>query len=83
MRYCDNNCGLARQSRTAAGAAGKTHTGDVNTRHPAWPENGRVGFRERDVADLLARYGVTDAETRKGVLALVGPVGRNVTEGNQ
>ena len=33
-------------------------------------ENGRVGFKERDVADLLALYGITDEETRSRVLAL-------------
>jgi transcriptional regulator with XRE-family HTH domain len=33
-------------------------------------ENGRVGFKERDVADLLALYGVTDEETRARLLAL-------------
>jgi len=34
-------------------------------------ENGRVRFKERDVADLLTLYGVTDAQTRGGILALV------------
>ena len=34
-------------------------------------ENGRVGFKKRDVEDLLTLYGVTDAETRSGVLSLV------------
>src|SRR5690348_18084331 len=33
-------------------------------------ENGRVSFKERDVADLLTLYGVTDEETRAGVLSL-------------
>jgi transcriptional regulator with XRE-family HTH domain len=33
-------------------------------------ENGRVGFKERDVADLLALYGITDQEIRSRVLAL-------------
>jgi hypothetical protein len=33
-------------------------------------ENGRVGFKERDVADLLTLYGVTDEETRAEVLSL-------------
>ena len=33
-------------------------------------ENGRVGFKERDVADLLTLYGVTDAEKRAGLLSL-------------
>jgi transcriptional regulator with XRE-family HTH domain len=34
-------------------------------------ENGRVRFKERDVADLLTLYGVTDEKTRAGVIALV------------
>src|SRR5262249_60076170 len=33
-------------------------------------ENGRVGFKERDVADLLTMYGVTDAQERAGMLSL-------------
>jgi transcriptional regulator with XRE-family HTH domain len=33
-------------------------------------ENGRVGFKIRDVEDLLTLYGVTDAEQRSEVLAL-------------
>src|SRR5258707_14139981 len=32
-------------------------------------ENGRVGFKERDVADLLTPYGITDEQKRAGVLA--------------
>lgn len=35
-------------------------------------ETGRVSFKERDVGDLLTLYGVTDDETRSGVMALVG-----------
>lgn len=38
-------------------------------------EKGRVGFKERDVADLLTLYGVTDSETRSSVLSLVGLAG--------
>ncbi len=34
-------------------------------------ENGRVGFKERDVADLLTLYGVTDEQMRAGVVSLV------------
>ncbi|MBX6383205.1 MAG: helix-turn-helix domain-containing protein [Microbispora sp.] len=34
-------------------------------------ELGRVGFKERDVADLLALYGVEDEETRNVVMNLV------------
>ena len=33
-------------------------------------ENGRVGFKERDVADLLDLYGVTDEEIRAGLMTL-------------
>src|SRR6266480_7995905 len=33
-------------------------------------ENGRVGFKERDVADLLTLYGVTDDQKRVGLLSL-------------
>lgn len=33
-------------------------------------ENGRVSFKERDVADLLALYGITDEETCSRVLTL-------------
>jgi transcriptional regulator with XRE-family HTH domain len=33
-------------------------------------ELGRVGFKERDVADLLTLYGVTDARDRETLLAL-------------
>jgi transcriptional regulator with XRE-family HTH domain len=35
-------------------------------------ETGKVGFKERDVADLLALYGVTDQEVLAGMLALAG-----------
>jgi transcriptional regulator with XRE-family HTH domain len=38
-------------------------------------ENGRVGFKERDVADLLTLYGVTDAGTRSGALSLAALTG--------
>jgi hypothetical protein len=34
-------------------------------------ELGRVGFKERDVADLLTLYGVVDEAERAAVLALV------------
>jgi transcriptional regulator with XRE-family HTH domain len=33
-------------------------------------ENGRVGFKERDVADLLTLYGIVDERTRVGMLSL-------------
>ncbi|MFN2478189.1 MAG: Scr1 family TA system antitoxin-like transcriptional regulator, partial [Pseudonocardiaceae bacterium] len=34
-------------------------------------ELGRVGFRDRDVADLLSLYGVTDEQERRAFLTLV------------
>jgi len=33
-------------------------------------ENGRVGFKERDVADLLSLYGITDEHVRAAMLSL-------------
>jgi transcriptional regulator with XRE-family HTH domain len=33
-------------------------------------EHGRVGFKQRDVADLLTLYGVTDDLSRSGILSL-------------
>jgi hypothetical protein len=33
-------------------------------------ENGRVGFKERDVTDLLTLYGITDEQVRAGMLSL-------------
>ena len=33
-------------------------------------ENGRVGFKDRDVTDLLALYGVTDEQVRTRMLSL-------------
>src|SRR4029077_9514952 len=35
-------------------------------------EHGRVGFKERDIEDLLTLYGVTDEQMRAGMLA-AGP----------
>jgi transcriptional regulator with XRE-family HTH domain len=34
-------------------------------------ENGRVGFKERDVADLLSLYGVDSEKTRVGMITMV------------
>src|SRR4029434_7238053 len=39
-------------------------------------ELGRVGFKERDVADLLTLYGVTDEAARALLLALVREANR-------
>jgi transcriptional regulator with XRE-family HTH domain len=38
-------------------------------------EHGRVGFKDRDVADLLTLYGVTDPEVRDSLLALAREAG--------
>ncbi|WP_101787331.1 helix-turn-helix domain-containing protein [Nonomuraea indica] len=35
-------------------------------------ELGRVGFKERDVSDLLALYGVVDEQARDAIITLVG-----------
>jgi transcriptional regulator with XRE-family HTH domain len=38
-------------------------------------EHGRVGFKDRDVADLLTLYGVTDPEQRESLLSLARAAG--------
>ena len=35
-------------------------------------ENGRVGFKDRDVRDLLSLYGVTDPQVTSAMIALAG-----------
>jgi hypothetical protein len=35
-------------------------------------ENGRVGFKDRDVRDLLSLYGVTDSQVTSAMIALAG-----------
>lgn len=42
-------------------------------------ELGRVAFKERDVADLLTLYGVTDAEEREALLTLAAKQDRAAT----
>jgi transcriptional regulator with XRE-family HTH domain len=54
-----------RVSREAAGAAIRSSHSKI-----CRLELGRTGFKERDVADLLDLYGVTDAGERAGLLAL-------------
>jgi hypothetical protein len=41
-------------------------------------ENGRVSFKERDVADLLTMYGVTDEQKRAGMLSLARQAGTSI-----
>jgi hypothetical protein len=38
-------------------------------------EHGRVGFKERDVADLLTLYGITDEQVRERMLSLTRQAG--------
>src|SRR6202012_2846652 len=38
-------------------------------------EHGRVGFKDRDVSDLLTLYGVTDQAERESLLSLAGEAG--------
>ena len=52
-------------SREAAGEAIRASHAKISRL-----ELGKVGFKERDVADLLTLYGVTDPETRESLLAL-------------
>ncbi|MFF7209569.1 helix-turn-helix domain-containing protein [Streptomyces sp. NPDC008238] len=54
-----------RISREAAGEAIRASHAKISRL-----ELGRVGFKERDVADLLTLYGVTDAQERADLLAL-------------
>jgi hypothetical protein len=59
---------LREASGITAGAAGHA----IRTSHAkiSRMELGRVGFKERDVADLLTLYGITDEQERRAFLAL-------------
>lgn len=54
-------------SREAAGEAIRASHAKISRL-----ELGRVGFKERDIVDLLALYGVTDEQERTAILGLVG-----------
>ncbi|MBV8539354.1 MAG: helix-turn-helix domain-containing protein, partial [Pseudonocardiales bacterium] len=59
---------LREASRITTGAAGQA----IRASHAkiSRMELGRVGFKERDVADLLTLYGITDEQERGAFLAL-------------
>jgi Domain of unknown function (DUF5753)/Helix-turn-helix domain len=59
---------LREASGVAAGAAG--HAIRASHAKISRMELGRVGFKERDVADLLTLYGITDEQEREAFLAL-------------
>ncbi len=59
---------LREASGISAGAAG--HAIRASHAKISRMELGRVGFKERDVADLLTLYGITDEKERESFLAL-------------
>jgi transcriptional regulator with XRE-family HTH domain len=62
-----------RRLREAAGITTERAGWEIRASHSKVSrlEHGRVGFKERDVADLLTLYGVTDETVREGLLDLV------------
>lgn len=62
---------LADISREAAGEAIRASDSKISRL-----ELGRTGFKQRDVADLLTLYGVTDEAERQAVLELARQAGR-------
>jgi transcriptional regulator with XRE-family HTH domain len=63
LRRLREACGI---SRAAAGEAIRASASKISRL-----EQGRAGFKQRDVADLLALYGVHDAADRQAMLDLV------------
>ena len=61
-----------RRLREAAGVTADQAAEEIRASRPkiSRMENGRVGFKARDVADLLTLYGVTDEKTRSGLVTL-------------
>ncbi|XRQ05579.1 helix-turn-helix domain-containing protein [Actinomadura welshii] len=61
-----------RRFREAAGISTEAAGYEIRASHSkiSRMELGRVGFKERDIADLLTLYGVTDAERREPLLDL-------------
>ncbi|MBB4777841.1 helix-turn-helix domain-containing protein [Actinomadura livida] len=61
-----------RRFREAAGISTEAAGYEIRASHSkiSRMELGRVGFKERDVADLLTLYGVTDPERREPLLEL-------------
>src|SRR5690606_31963272 len=62
LRRLREGCGISRE---AAGEAIRGSHAKISRL-----ELGRVGFKDRDVADLLSLYGVTDPEKREEYLSL-------------
>jgi DNA-binding XRE family transcriptional regulator len=62
LRRLRKACGVTAE--VAGHAIGASHTKIIRMEH------GRVGFKARDVADLLTLYGVTDQHQRQKLLAL-------------
>jgi transcriptional regulator with XRE-family HTH domain len=62
-----------RRLREAAGITPQVAGAAIRASHAKISrlELGRVGFKERDIADLLSLYGVTDERDRAGYLVLV------------
>jgi len=61
-----------RRLREAAGVTADQAAEEIRASRPkiSRMENGRVGFKARDVADLLTLYGVTDGQMRAQLLEL-------------
>ncbi|MFG1722330.1 helix-turn-helix domain-containing protein [Micromonospora chalcea] len=64
--------GQLRRLREGAGVSRETAGWEIRSSESkiSRMELGRVGFKERDVADLLTLYGVTDADEREALLKL-------------
>jgi len=65
--------GHLRRLREARGITAEVAADSIRGSHSkiSRMEHGRVGFKERDVADLLTLYGVTDLKTHTAMVALV------------
>jgi transcriptional regulator with XRE-family HTH domain len=61
-----------RRLREAASVTADQAAEEIRASRPkiSRMENGRVGFKARDVADLLTLYGVTDGQMRAQLLEL-------------
>jgi transcriptional regulator with XRE-family HTH domain len=64
--------GHLRRLREQAHITTETAAGVIRGSHSkiSRMEHGRVGFKERDIADLLTIYGVTDSDEREALLKL-------------
>jgi Domain of unknown function (DUF5753)/Helix-turn-helix domain len=66
--------GQLRRFREAAGITPDTAGWHIRSSRSkiSRMENGRVGFKDRDVRDLLSLYGVTDPQVTSAMIALAG-----------